>query len=110
MGSSTKTGTSATKSRGKFEHWKDLPRDSKGRWVKRTPSQKSKPKTPRTAPISAKEATTHLDKIKEEFDEICPRCSGDMKFHRIRCGPEKTVKVKKCMVCNFWLPLSEAVS
>ncbi len=94
------------------EHWKGLPRDNKGRWMKK----KGKSATKKKKPISKKKASTpasttkvkeELDGIKKDFMMECPRCSGDMGNFRIRCGPEKTVKVKKCKVCNFWLPLAE---
>ena len=95
------------------EHWKGLPRDSKGRWTKKNgkPAKKkkkisAKKKTP--PPASATKVEQKLDDIKKEFQMECPRCSGDMRNFRIRCGPEKTVKVKKCKICNFWLPLAEA--
>ena len=104
------------KSRG--THWEHLPRDSKGRWVKQSPkkgktSKKSSKKS--SKPSSKKGSATPnatkvekiLDDIKKEFDASCPRCGGNMKNFKIRCGPAKLIDVKKCILCNYWLPLQQ---
>jgi hypothetical protein len=98
----------------KVNHWRNIPRDKKGRWIKQKSnalgtvkkskkkiSKKSKPAPPSPTEQSI---TSAMDQIGANFGNECPRCSGDMKFHRIRCGPEKLVRVKKCSTCNFWLP------
>lgn len=92
------------KSRG--EHWKDLPRDPKGRWMKRS-SKKKKKNTKSVKSSSPNNITAILDKVKDEFNSFCPRCGGNMKNFRIRCGPEKLVDVNKCILCNFWIPTQD---
>jgi len=121
----TKKSTSTAKSRK--SHWKNLTRDSRGRWVKRQSSdsavsakstkkpvskrsqkaarQKSTPE--KAPPKEAAQASQILDKFQQDFTKICPRCSGDLKFFKIRCGPQKLVSVRKCIVCNFWIPISD---
>ena len=87
-------------------HWKHLQRDSRGRWVKQ-PKTKGITKSKKKIVTKPKEAEKILDKIEKKYEKICPRCAGDLKFHTIRCGPEKLVKVRRCAICNFWLPISE---
>ncbi len=85
-------------------HWKHLERDQRGRWTKQEliSTQRISPPTRTVIAI--------LDKIERDFHETCPRCSGDMGLHTIRCGPQRLVKVKKCSTCNFWLPLTNQSS
>ncbi len=101
------------------QHWKSLPRDAKGRWIKRGSSGIVKKKrlelkktqvqipknTPSLAINKAARAEKILDKIQADFNSHCPRCGGKMKNFRIRCGPEKLVDVNKCVLCNYWIPI-----
>ena len=112
--SPTKKAQKAAKNRSKpGKAWKNLSRDSSGRWVKgsgtKSPKKapKKKVKQAKKKVSSEKGVTAALDQIKEDFGNICPRCSGDMKFHNVRCGPERLIKVKKCNICNFWLPIQK---
>lgn len=92
-------------------HWKNLERDQRGRWIKQELLSTQMPK--QTSMVSSPPANTViaiLDKIERDFHESCPRCSGDMGLHTIRCGPQRLVKVKKCGICNFWLPLANQSS
>lgn len=104
--SPTKKKTTNLKKSSKKGHWKNIQRDSRGRWVKQPKTNgTTKPKTKRVT--KPKEAEKILDKIEKKYEKICPRCAGDLKYHTIRCGPEKLVKVRRCAICNFWLPISE---
>ncbi|MHA1602135.1 MAG: hypothetical protein ACTSVL_04390 [Promethearchaeota archaeon] len=101
------------KTSGKKGRWHNLERDARGRWVKKkkSPNNSSKSKLISKQPASAierpKEAEKVLNKIKHDFQELCPRCGGDMKIFSIRCGPNRITKVNKCQICNFWLPLGD---
>ncbi|WP_457559749.1 hypothetical protein [Candidatus Harpocratesius sp.] len=109
------------------EHWKTLPRDKKGRWTKARKKKKSTKKhikssssasrTKQTNSASKTRTDSNIIKvpsshtstvnISSQTNNLCPRCGGDMKFHRIRCGPERLVSVTKCEICNFWLPIGK---
>ncbi|MCF2141848.1 MAG: hypothetical protein K9W44_17485 [Candidatus Lokiarchaeota archaeon] len=124
---STKTRKNIKTTSRRSEHWKTLPRDKKGRWTKARKKKKSTKKhiksssaksksvrTQRTVPIKNKASTvkSHTSRtsnisISSQTNNLCPRCGGDMKFHRIRCGPERLVSVTKCEICNFWLPIGK---
>ena len=114
MATSRKTKKSTSAGRSRKSHWKNLTRDSRGRWVKRQSSGAVKiPKKPaikrskKILPTKSKQASQILDGIQKDFEKICPRCSGDLKFFKIRCGPQKLVSVRKCNICNFWIPITE---
>ncbi|MHA1744826.1 MAG: hypothetical protein ACTSWW_02435 [Promethearchaeota archaeon] len=123
MGASRKTTKSTSSGSSRKGHWKNLTRDSRGRWVKRQSSSavksqkkpavkrskkapQGKPAGKKVPPTKPKQASQILDGIQKDFEKICPRCSGDLKFFKIRCGPQKLVSVRKCNVCNFWIPIT----
>ncbi len=87
-------------------HWKNIARDSKGRWVK----QKN-PKTVKeiqTVRQTKKKIESILDDIEKKYEKYCPRCAGDLQNHKIRSGPDKLISVRRCLICNFWLPFKES--
>lgn len=94
----------------KHEHWQEIPRNKKGRWVKRSKNTKTSSSMPvrqgtsALGAMSIKTVADTLDNIQKKFDTGCPRCSGQMKTQSIRCGPDRLIQVKKCEICNFWLP------
>ena len=123
MGASRKTTKSTSAGSSRKGHWKNLTRDSRGRWVKRQSTDTVKPtkktvtkrKKKSTSKKSSKkivpstelkQASQILDQVQKDFEKICPRCSGDLKFFKIRCGPQKLVSVRKCNICNFWIPIT----
>ncbi|MHA1612582.1 MAG: hypothetical protein ACTSVZ_05195 [Promethearchaeota archaeon] len=91
------------------KHWKNLPRDSKGRWAKRRKkkSPSSSSKKPAAPPSHSKTIKQLANVVTPQKNHLCPRCGGDMKKFRIRCGPERLVSVQKCKICNYWIPLAE---
>ncbi len=96
--------------RRKHTAWKKLKRDKKGRWLPST--EKPKKEEKKKLKHSKKELATEdveqvLEQVGKKFQESCPRCAGEMENHWIRCGPNKVVEVRKCQICNFWLPISE---
>ena len=124
LGASKKPTKSTSSARSRKDHWKNLTRDSKGRWVKRQSSvavkTRKKPRVKRSkkttqrkiAPFKApptkpEQLIRKLEEVKKEFSSECPRCGGDLKYFKIRCGPQKLVSVRKCNICNFWIPISE---
>jgi len=124
MGASRKTTKSTSTGSSRKGHWKNLTRDSRGRWVKRQSSgvvkspkkpavkrshkaSQRKPALKKPSPTKSKQASQILDGIQKDFEKICPRCSGDLKFFKIRCGPQKLVSVRKSKVCNFWIPITD---
>ncbi len=109
MAGSSKTMKKRKSHSASSNHWKNLPRDNMGRWAKRrkkktpSPSQKkSNVSLTQSKTISQPAPTVPSTQI-----SLCPRCGGDMKRFRIRCGPERLVSVKKCKICNYWIPLAE---
>ena len=123
MAASRKTKKPTSAGRSQKSHWKNLTRDSRGRWVKRqssvsikstkksrvkrsTKAPQRKPTLKKGTPTESEQASQILDNFQKDFAKICPRCSGDLKFFKIRCGPHKLVSVRKCNVCNFWIPIS----
>lgn len=115
-----KKSTQKKRTNGKRSNWKNLRRDSRGRWISskatKTTSIKAKKhlkKVIKKKTSEAKEAkeqkkvTKILGQIEQTFAVDCPRCGGDLKHHRIRCGPERLISVKKCNICNYWIPLSD---
>ena len=97
-----------TAKKNKSYHWKDLNRDTKGRWVKAKKASKSssnRKSSNKQADSKEEQKVTHiLDDIKDDFSKSCPRCGGLMGYHKIRCGPEKLISVSKCKLCNYWIP------
>ncbi|MHA1673385.1 MAG: hypothetical protein ACTSYI_07135 [Promethearchaeota archaeon] len=109
MAGSSKTMKKRKSNSSNSAHWKSLPRDSMGRWAKRRkkktpspPQKKSNVPSTQSKTISQPAAT-----VISTQNSLCPRCGGDMKRFRIRCGPERLVSVKKCKICNYWIPLAE---
>lgn len=117
MSSSKKKSTQKKRTAKKRSNWKNLTRDSRGRWVsskktkstsikvKKQPKKSSKKKT--SAIKEQKKVTKILSQLEQDFAVNCPRCSGDLKHFRIRCGPDRLISVKKCIICNYWIPLSD---
>ncbi len=104
--------------KSKRTSWKELGRDSRGRWLPREKSSKSSNKIPynpeKSAAAKEREISSNtqavenvLNQISQNFQKSCPRCAGEMSKHWIRCGPNKLVEVQKCAICNFWLPVSQ---
>jgi len=112
-----KKSTQKKRTNGKRSNWKNLKRDSRGRWIssKATKSTVVKEKKPpkkdlkkKTSDIKEeKKVTKILTQMEQNFAVDCPRCSGDLKRVRIRCGPDRLITVNKCIICNYWIPLSE---
>jgi len=109
-----KKSTQKKRANGKRSNWKNLRRDSRGRWIssKKTSVKAKKPikkaiKKNTSEAKEQKEVTKILGQIEQTFAVDCPRCGGDLKHHRIRCGPERLISVKKCNICNYWIPLSD---
>ena len=117
MPSSKKKSTQKKRTSGKRSNWKNLKRDSRGRWISsKTPKTKvvkeKKPPKKDLKKISSdvkeeKKVDKILNQMKQNFAVDCPRCSGDLKRVRIRCGPDRLISVNKCIICNYWIPLSE---
>jgi len=118
MSPSKKKSTQKKRTNGKRSNWKNLRRDSRGRWIssKSTKKTSSKVKKPIKKDIKKetsgikeeKKVTKILSQLEQNFTVDCPRCSGDLKHFRIRCGPDRLISVKKCIVCNYWIPLSDS--
>ncbi len=112
-----KKSTQKKRTNGKRSNWKNLRRDSRGRWIssKAAKTIGVKAKKPLKKDIKKKtsgvkeekEVTKILSQLEQNFAVDCPRCGGDLKHHRIRCGPDRLISVKKCSICNYWIPLSE---
>lgn len=117
MSPSKKKSTQKKRTNGKRSNWKNLKRDSRGRWISSKTTKKTsfKVKKPikkdlkkKTSGIKEeKKVTKILSQLEQDFAVDCPRCSGDLKHFRIRCGPDRLISVKKCIVCNYWIPLSD---
>lgn len=119
MGARKTTNSRKTvrKNSRRTDHWKSLPRDSKGRWVKSRKRKRTQQKEPAPSKTAAKapKNSQNTAKVSSKVEPIpyippnnlCPRCGGDMHAHRIRCGPNRLVSVEKCEICNFWLPIGE---
>ena len=117
MSPSKKKSTQKKRTNGKRSNWKNLKRDSRGRWIssktKKSTSLKAKKpikkdlKKTFSGVKEEKKVTKILSKIEQNFAVDCPRCSGDLKRVRIRCGPDRLISVNKCIICNYWIPLSE---
>ena len=117
MPTTKKKSTQKKRTAKKRSNWKNLTRDSRGRWVssktakttsvkvKKPPKKSSKKKT--SAIKEQKKVTKILSQLEQDFAVDCPRCGGDLKHHRIRCGPDRLISVKKCNICNYWIPLPE---
>ncbi len=117
MPTSKKKSTQKKRTTKKRSNWKNLTRDSRGRWVsskktkptsvkvKKPPKKSSKKKA--SVVKEQKEVTKILSQLEQDFTVDCPRCGGDLKHHRIRCGPDRLISVKKCSICNYWIPLSD---
>ena len=117
MPTTKKKSTQKKRTAKKRSNWKNLTRDSRGRWVssktakttsvkvKKPPKKSSKKKT--SAIKEQKKVTKILSQLEQDFAVNCPRCGGDLKHHRIRCGPDRLISVKKCNICNYWIPLPE---
>ena len=117
MPTTKKKSTQKKRTAKKRSNWKNLTRDSRGRWVssktakttsvkvKKPPKKSSKKKT--SVVKEQKKVTKILSQLEQNFSVDCPRCSGDLKHFRIRCGPDRLISVKKCIVCNYWIPLSD---
>ncbi|MHA1720195.1 MAG: hypothetical protein ACTSWX_04155 [Promethearchaeota archaeon] len=116
----TKKSTKKKRTSTRRSNWKNLQRDSRGRWVKAKTTKKTTttavkgkgtPKKVKKKQIETsteqKKATNVLNQMKQNFNTECPRCGGDLKHFRIRCGPDRLVSVKKCNICNYWIPLAE---
>ena len=48
--------------------------------------------------------TIVLDHIKNNFEQNCPKCGGDMEEKFIILGPERRIAAKQCILCKFYLP------
>ncbi len=117
MSSSKKKSTQKKRTAKKRSNWKNLTRDSRGRWIssKKTKATSVKVKRPSkktskkkiSMPKEQKKVTKILTQLEQDFSVDCPRCGGDLKLHRIRCGPDRLISVKKCKICNYWIPLSD---
>ncbi len=117
MSSSKKKSTQKKRTAKKHSNWKNLTRDSRGRWVsskkikstsvkvKKAPKKDLMKKTSDVK--EQKKVVKILSDLEQTFSVDCPRCGGDLKHHRIRCGPDRLISVKKCSICNYWIPLSE---
>ncbi|TFH26362.1 MAG: hypothetical protein E4G98_07140 [Promethearchaeota archaeon] len=90
-------------------HWENLPRDNKGLWSKRRKKKNASTshKNSFVPPSQSKTINHTIPSVASTQNSLCPRCGGDMRGHRIRCGPERLVSVKKCNICNYWIPLAE---
>ncbi|MHA1474919.1 MAG: hypothetical protein ACTSRX_04630 [Promethearchaeota archaeon] len=117
MSPSKKKSTQKKRTNGKRSNWKNLKRDSRGRWIssKTTKKPSAKVKKPIKKDLNKtfsgvkeeKKVANILNHLEHDFTVDCPRCSGDLKHFRIRCGPDRLISVKKCIVCNYWIPLSD---
>jgi hypothetical protein len=92
-----------------------MKRGSKKKKKQKKPKQKRSPSLKKSRelkpkPTNAEDAKEILRDIQEEFNQHCPRCGGNMKKQSIRCGPERLVKVNKCKICNYWVPLKSATA
>lgn len=112
MGRSSKTNKTRKSSSQRSNHWQDLPRDKNGRWMKKRKKKSTitSKKKPLNTPQLTSTLSDQLEKKETPRNSLCPRCGGDMRRHRIRCGPERLVSVKKCEICNYWIPLSETAT
>ena len=117
MSSTKKKSTQKKQSNGKRSNWKNLRRDSRGRWISSKPTKETlaKEKKPPKKDLKKKtsdgkeekKVTEILSQLEQDFAVDCPRCSGDLKRVRIRCGPDRLISVNKCIICNYWIPISD---
>ena len=49
--------------------------------------------------------TIVLDHIKQNFEQSCPKCGGDMEKKLIILGPERRLHARQCKLCKFYMPI-----